>query len=131
MGPDEDGCKDVALLNPIIRLGNKSLKCEVGNRHAEIIADTHLGDKSYSVETPGTREEDIRANTANTCLSPSEAAKYEACAARAKFLLKDPLGIQFATTLICRAMSNPTDADMTKLKRLARYIKGASRAAYA
>ena len=47
--------------------------------------------------------------------------------ARLNYLAADRVDIQFAVKELTRRMSRPTQRDMTRIKRVARYLKGAPR----
>ena len=53
-----------------------------------------------------------------------DATGYRAIAARANYLGQDRADIQFAVKEICKKMSAPCEGDNSKIKRLARYLKG-------
>ncbi len=52
---------------------------------------------------------------------------FRALVARANYLSQDRYDSQFAVEELCRKMSDPTEADWEKLKRLGRYLIGRSR----
>ena len=58
------------------------------------------------------------------------ATDYRAISARSNYLAQDRPDIQFAVKEICRAMSNPTEWDKRKIKRLIRYLRGRQRLIY-
>ena len=60
-------------------------------------------------------------------LTPVEASKFRALAARANFLASDRPDIAFAVKELCRAMAAPSKRDAEALKRLARYLIGQPR----
>ena len=60
-------------------------------------------------------------------LSNAEGTDYRGLAARANYLAADRADIQYAVKEICRDMSKPPLAGKRKIKRLARYLKGAPR----
>ena len=59
-------------------------------------------------ETPLTREDEIR---------------FRATVARLNYLAQDRSDIQFTVKELCRFMSKPTQEQLTKLKRVGRYLK--------
>ena len=60
-------------------------------------------------------------------LSPHDITMFRAMAARANYLSQDRFDIQFSVEEMCRKMSDPNEEDMTKLKRLGRYLVGSPR----
>jgi len=81
------------------------------------------------VVTPGVKQdepdEEVRKKSA---LDGAAATQYRATAARANYLALDRPDMAFAVKELTRSMANPTTYDVTNLKRLARYLKGAPRA---
>jgi hypothetical protein len=55
-------------------------------------------------------------------LGGKEASQYRAIVARANYLCQDRSDIQFAVKELCRAMSEPSQANWVALKRLGRYL---------
>ena len=127
LGPDEDDMKQITILNRIVTWGAHSLTFEADTRHGEIVVNALLEANCNSVVTPGTKDS---ASEENMYLAKQSASLYRACAARLNFLSQDRPEIQYAVKEVCRGMSNPTNDDLVKLKRIARYIKGAPRATF-
>ena len=55
-------------------------------------------------------------------LSPGDATRYRAVAARANYLAVDRVDLQRATKEICRGMANPTVGHSKKSRRLGRCL---------
>ena len=58
-------------------------------------------------------------------LSGEEKKAFRSCAAKLNYLGLDRPDIQFATKMVCQAMTNPTVAAKNMVKRIARYLVGA------
>eukprot|EP00969_Alexandrium_andersonii_P299728 13250870-Alexandrium_andersonii.AAC.1 len=67
---------------------------------------------------------------AAAALSPPEASRYRALAARANYLSMDRPDLSFAAKECCRRMSNRTAEDWAALARLTRYLLHRPRAVY-
>ena len=75
------------------------------------------------VVTPGENDEPVTKDGEEK-LSEDQASKYKSVVARANYLALDRPESQFATKECAKAMSNPTVADMRRLKRLGSYLNG-------
>ena len=64
-----------------------------------------------------------------TALNTEEASRYRALTARANYLAQDRPDIEFSVKEVARRMARPRQQDWIWLKRLARYLIGAPRAA--
>ena len=60
-------------------------------------------------------------------LRGTEATKFRAVVARLNYLAMDRPGIQYATKEAAKRMANPLESDWLVLKRVGRYLAGASR----
>jgi hypothetical protein len=125
IGPAKDDDKSLKLLNRIIEWTPQGISIEGDQRHAELIVkDLQLELTSKSVSTPyditdkAEDEED---------LPPGEATQYRANVARGNFMSQDRSDIQYTVKELSRGMSSPKRCDMTRLKRLARYLVRAQR----
>ena len=84
-------------------------------------------DNAKVVSTPGTKEEGTTKEDYQTPLSEREATMYRAIVARCNYLVPDRPDMAYAVKGLARSMTAPCDGDMSKLKRLGRYIKGKPR----
>ena len=60
-------------------------------------------------------------------LEGAEATRFRGAVARLNYVSAERPDIQYATKELARAMANPTNHDVNKLKRLARYLVGRPR----
>ena len=134
-------------LNRVIRWLPDGIALEADPRHAELLA-AMLGPAARPLSAPGAREPGqardrvhetgaepasagVRAgHPGEEALSPQRAGLYRAGAARANYLALDRPDISFAAKELCRRMSAPREADLTSLRRMARYLIGAPRQVY-
>lgn len=74
--------------------------------------------------TPGEKE---KSTDEPKEVTPAQATLYRACVARGIYMTQDRSDIQYAVKELSRAMSNPTSQDMSRLRRLGRFLKGKPR----
>ena len=130
MGPDSKDIKEVRLLNRIVAWDRDGIRIEADQRHAEILCRQLGLENSKGVDTPGVHESKEDDEQLQEYLSPDQATLYRGCAARCNFLSLDRPDIQFASKEISRGMARPTEGDLVRVKRLARYLKKYPRAAF-
>ena len=131
LGPDPDECREVRILNRIIRWEQDGLCYEADQRHAEL-AVRELGlENCKPVATPGCHELCVKDGDLDTetevLLGAAEAKSFRSIVARINFLAQDRADIQFACKCVCCRMAKPREADWLKLKRIGRYLKGKPR----
>ena len=117
--------KEIRLLNRIVRRTSFGYEWEADPRHSEIIISSMGAEEANFVTTPGVHLKTI--DTDQEEIPPHEATTYRVLAARANFLSLDRGDIQFSAKEICRRMAKRRRCDWGKIKRLARYLKGAPR----
>ena len=153
LGPEATDDKEVSILNRIVRWTEDSLLYEADPRHVEkLLKDAGL-ENCKSVSTPGVKEAtssdrawfegeeppavdgdtassrqgDITSTDGSPYLDRSRMRDYRSAVARCNYLAADRLEIAFTTKELCRAMSNPTEADARAVTRLCRFLKGLPR----
>ena len=115
LGPEEKDDKAVRLLNRVIEWTEEGIRYEADQRHAELILqDMGLKGSSNAVVTPGGKKQE---DSIGKKLGKREALLYRANVARANYMCQDRSDIQYPVKELCRAMSDPTEADMLMLKR--------------
>ena len=146
LGPDPARHKQqVRVLNRVITWQEDGLIYEADQRHVEILIRELNLEHAKAVATPGTREEAIKASMVEinargevqvvkeddkTLMSPRDATRYRALAARANYLAQDRPEAQYAIKEIARRMASPNEEDWGPLKRLTRYLIGSPRAKF-
>ena len=137
LGAGSDMAKEGSILNRRIVWEREGISLEADPRHAkEVIMSLGLADASCA-PTPATveqrakgkREEgedaeaDAHADGGDTAeLGPEDGTRYRAITARLNYLAHDRPDIRYATMRLCSRMSAPTVGDMTRLKRVVRYL---------
>jgi hypothetical protein len=125
IGPARGDDKSLKLLNRIVEWTPQGIAIEGDQRHAELVVkDLELELTSKSVSTPydGTDKAEDEEE-----LSPAEATQYRSNVARGNFMSQDRSDIQYTVKELSRGMSSPKKCDLTRLKRLARYLIKAQR----
>ena len=122
LGEGETQGSSICILNRIFEwIEGKGIWYESDPRHAEIIIrDLGLKEGSKSLSTPGSRE-------GNEFTGEVDPTHFRALVARANYMAQDRSGTQFAVKELCKKMSDPSEEDWGKLKRLGRYLVGCPR----
>ena len=76
--------------------------------------------------TPGVREKEGSAENGENLGAP-DARWFLGLLAKLNFVAQDGPGAQYAAKEVCCKMGSPTIGTLRKLKRLARYLRGAAR----
>ena len=105
----------------------RGIKDEADPRHAEIVIDQLKFQDSREASTPGIREEGNTTDDKDDKLTEKDSTRYRAIVARLNYLTPDRPDIAYVVKELARAMSNPSNGDWLKVKRLGRYIKGRPR----
>ena len=104
------------------------IRYEADQRHSEIIVkDLGFEGESNSVVTPCINNSDAVHIDDEHKLEGEQAVQYRAIVARANYLGRDRSDIALAVKELCRTMSNPSQKDWSKLKRLGRYLLNKTR----
>ena len=128
LGPNEGQSKEVKILNRIVSWNCTSgIIYEADPRHAEIIIEQLSLQNAKPVTTPGTKEEGRTQQGHDNKLGDNESTKYRAIVARCNYLSPDRPDIAYTVKELARRMSEPTEGDWQRLKRLGRYLKGKPR----
>ena len=123
-GPGKDQVQQVKVLNRIVKWDDQvGIQYEAVPRHVEIIIKQLQLDEAKPVSTPGTKDEGRIAEDSETPLSDKDSTNYRVLVACCNNLSPDRPDIAFAAKELARAMSKPTNGDLQRLKRLARYVK--------
>ena len=130
LGPNAGQTGEVRVFNRIIRWTRKGLEYEPDQRHAErIISELEL-ETCKSVSTPRVQES-VSATRAMIVegaeMDDKEARRCRALAARLHYLARGRPNLLFASKCICKNMARPRSEDWQALKRVGRYLKGATR----
>jgi hypothetical protein len=129
LGGGQGELKELRVLNRIIRWTPLGLRYEADPRHAEILVRGVAGTER-ALSAPGTHSKNFEAQSGEAELPPAVASLFRSFAARANYLAMDRPDLAQATKELCRRMSEPRDADLRALGRVARYLVGAPRVVY-
>jgi hypothetical protein len=123
MGGGDDDCQEIRILGRRLTWKGDVMEYEADPKHAEMIwEEIGLDLQSKGLEKPCVREGTGEEAESAVPLSPPEASRFRAMAARANFLSLDRPDVQYAVKELCRDMAAPTATSWMKLKRLARYL---------
>ncbi len=129
LGPEANLSREIRVLNRVIRWTPRGLEYEPDQRHAEIIIADMQMKGARPVMTPAVVEDkdaqELR--EASKELNKTDARQYRALAARLNYLAMDRLDLQFTAKCISKHMATPREHDWGALKRVARYLVGATR----
>jgi hypothetical protein len=126
IGPDNKDEKSTRVLNRVITFTDKGIEYEADQRHAEaVIKDMNMME-AKSLATPGTDEPNL-SDSKDKLLNSHYERIYRSIVAKLNYLAADRPDLQFSVKECAKGMSNPTESDWYKLKRIARYLKGKPR----
>ena len=127
LGGDASDCKELCILNRVLRWTPGGIRYEADPRHAEILVKS-LTDGLHSIGTPGVRLKPVIEE--DEPLPEYEARLFRSSAARANYLGLDRPDVAFAAKELCRRMGTPTRTDLEALRRLAKFLAGRPRIVY-
>ena len=110
-------CRDISILNRILRVTADGLEMEADPKHAEIIVkQLWLNDRSNGVTTPGERLKDTPEGL--EAIPAQDVTFYRSMTMRAAYLSLDRPGIAFVVKEFARGMSTPTQRDFTGIETI-------------
>ena len=130
LGPAPSDCKELTILNRVIRWTDQGVEYEADPRQGErLLEGIGLDGGCKATATPGLKPV-IEVLKEDGLLSSDSHTVFRALAARANYLAQDRIDLQFAAKEACRYMSAPTESSEAALKRLGRYLPGHKRLVY-
>ena len=148
-GPWSDTPQSMRVLGRVISFTSEGIGYEADPRHIEAALAAYNLQDCKPVSTPWaaeTRNDHVDLNLRRRMAETQRAEEvlwkedeqsenfeyerlktYQSVAARLNYLCLDRTDVQFAVKEVMRKMSNATEADEQKLKRLIRYLKGSPR----
>ena len=131
MGMDESDDSHITVLNRLITLDKKSgtISFEADPRHSEMIVRQLGLESARAVTTPNEKKRltDVLAANGLPPVNKERATFYRSLVMRAQFLSLDRADLSETVKCLTRKMQNPTEQDLSDLKRLGRYLKGRPR----
>ena len=126
LGDDPGDLSELILLNRLCRYDGKTFEIEADPRHAELIISQLGLENAKPVDTPRIkmRAEDLIADERSPALEPSGAKLYRSCTMRGSYLAADRSDLSESIKALAMRMANPRECDMSRLKRVGRYLKG-------
>ena len=98
---------------------------EVDQRYVKSLLDAMAMNHCKSMATPGSKGQE--GNNATEKLDAKERREFRSGAGICQYMTEQRFDIAFSTREIMREAAGPTTASKTKLKRIARYLKGRQR----
>jgi len=128
LGPGKEEKSEVKFLGRALRWRREGLEYEADEKHVEVLLREWGMCDSKAVCTPGTAEEKKTEGEAggDIKLTKLKAKEFRRAAARINYLDQDRADLSFTAKEISCAMAEPTEADVMRLKRCLRYLKGAT-----
>ncbi|CAE7245381.1 unnamed protein product [Symbiodinium sp. CCMP2592] len=131
IGPEATDGTTLTVLNRIIEYDKATgtVKYEADPRHAEMVVKSLGLETAKPVTTPAEKQtlQSVLASMTMPPLPPDQASLYRSVVMRASYLSQDRADIAEAVKTLARRMQSPTEYDMSRLKRLGRYLKGRPR----
>ena len=125
LGPGHD--REATVLNRCVTHSDSGLKWEADPRHAELVVTEH----GLQAARPQTSPGDPKPNAPlDHELEPDGQKAHHSVSARLAYPAADRLDIAFACKECSRAVGKATRADLTRLKRIGRYLLYAPRAVW-
>ena len=98
---------------------------ELDQRYVKSLLDAMAMNHCKSMATPGSKGQE--GNNATEKLDAKEHREFRSCAGICQYMTEQRFDIAFSTKETMREAAGPTTASKTKLKRIARYLKGRQR----
>ena len=126
MGSGRDDTKEIEILGRTLRRTNKGLELEASrNPRLKLLRDFGLNEDSKGLSCPVVQDKGKEEEGRVLC--KHEASKFRGGVALMNFLGQDRPDVQFATKQASHKMATPTETDLPRLKRIARYLVEAER----
>ena len=102
---------------------------ELDQRYVKSLLDAMATNHCESMATPGSKGQESSRNVAdlNEKFDPQEHREFRSGAGICQYMTEQRCDIAFSTKEIMREAAGPTTASKTKLKRIARYLRGRQR----
>ena len=126
LGPADDEVKMAKYLGRTISWTRSGIEYKGDANHAKILLEEWDLEEGRAVVTPGVADEKAhRDDETNIQPLDRDASRvYRRTAARINYMAQDRADLSFTAKELSRAMANPTEGDVVRLKRTLRYLKG-------
>ncbi len=122
LGPGEKDNREVTILNRKIRWGQHGIEYFADAKHAKKVIEDMGVQGCKPVDSVGSKDTGNAKQNESTKLDSHAATQYRSCVARCNYLGQDRADLQFGVKEIAKSMASPTQADVARLKRLAKYL---------
>ena len=122
---------EIHILKRRISVDNFGWHVELDQRYVKSLCDAMAMIHGKSMATPGSKGQESSRNVADLTemLGPQEHREFRSGAGICQCMTEQRFDIAFSTKEIMREAAGPTTASKTRLKRIARYLKGRQRCA--
>ena len=127
LGPGQDETREIKFLGRTIKWTSGGLEYSGDKNHSKTLLEEWGMTDCKTVVTPGVAEEKTskEQDDDEEALSRDQCRAYRRAAARLNYMAQDRPDLAYAAKELSRAMANPKPADVTRLKRAIRYLRGA------
>ena len=131
LGDEEGDDPEAHFLNRLLRVGSyqgsSAIYLEADRRHVDLLVKNLSMENAKGVDTPDVKKsaDQQMLETKSPLLNKDLSSLYRSSVMRAAYLAQDRLDLGHAVKNLARKMVSPTDteASMSDLKRLVRYVK--------
>ena len=120
---------EIHFLKRRISVDNFGWHVELDQRYVRSLLDAMAMNHFKSMATPGSKGQESSRSVADLTekLDPQEHREFRSGAGICQYMTEQHFDTSFSTKEIMREAAGPTTASKTKLKRIARYLKGRQR----
>ena len=120
---------EIHFLKRRVSVGEFGWHVELGQRYVKSLLDAMARNHCKSMASPGSKGQESSRNMADLTekLDPQEHREFRSGTGICQYMTEPRFDIAFSTKEIMREAAGPTTASKTKLKRIARYLKGRQR----
>ena len=130
LGSGRKDVQEIDMLGRTIRYHDWGLTWQGDERHRKMLLEYFgLNGESKALTKNGYKEDETEGGMAEE-LGQAEASPYRMLAARLNYLSQDDPALQFSAKEACRRMAKPRERDFNKVKRLCRFMLGATPAVW-
>ena len=129
LGDEEGDDQEAHFLNRLLRVGSyqgsSAIYLEADRRHVDLLVKNLSMENAKGVDTPDVKKsaDQQMLETKSPLLNKDLSSLYRSSVMRAAYLAQDRPDLGHAVKNLARKMVSPTEASMSDLKRLVRYVK--------
>ena len=129
VSPKPEHQNEIHFLRRRISVENFEWHVELDQRYVKSLLDAMAMDHCKSMATPGSKGQESSRNVVDVTekLDPQEHREFRSGAGICQYMTEQRFDIALSTKEVMREAAGPTTTSKTKLKRIARYLKGRQR----